>query len=314
MAISLQEGQPCPRKGDHEPVVRWNVAEKILMDDAKGDVLVIMDACFGGNLKEAIPQRDLGRAYEFLAACPAGQPTAGPGPKSFTSSVISCLKDIVSKESSFQFTIPQLLTGILEYKERQRRPPAYWTRSSNTQRSIRLAPLPRSLNLPGVRICRDKYFSEDPIPQYLNLRIELKDLELPNQAQIEELARNVSRAVKESSIRTRRVDYLGIEPKMKKTLRQMIQTFTKLAGTNWWKSPKLENDTTPAFENPVATLEEIIKPAEPQPSRKRGRSTEPADEPTAKRRQSSSITDVVDFAKEQRPLTPNSASESTSMT
>jgi hypothetical protein len=309
-----EDGQQLPTNGKHDAVLKWNVAEKILMDHAKGDVVVILDACFAGNMKEAIPQRDLGRAYEVLAACPPGKSTAPPGSRSFTNSLVHCLKEMVDTEPSF--TVSRLFAAIGKRAERQGRPADFWSRSSNQQRSIRLAPLPKSADEPDLSpTSRKRYFDEKQIPQYLNIRIELKKDGQPSQDEIEDLAHKVSLAVKDAIIPTRRVDYVSIESRAKQSFRRVVQFVGHL--TRWRRSPMLEKETSPTFENPVATLADVLAQAgqaEPEPSRKRCRSPGPSDAslgPPAKRRASGSTIAVVDFANEQQPLTPKSGRDST---
>jgi hypothetical protein len=266
----------------------WNNVEKILIEEGRGDILVIMDACFAGNLNVSV-KTDLGRAYEVLGACQKNRTTAAPGPKSFTHILHKSLEDLISKHSAF--TTADLLSAILKGEERRNNPPEFWRRS-NTDRHILLAPVP---TLPPSE--HASYFDDSPIPQYLTLRVELKDLHRPSKIQIEELARNVSKAVRDSSIKTRRIDCMGLTPRTFRSLRtaaQMISSMVRLMGFH--RGP----------QHSLPTLDEALEPLKEDRKRSRGDDSDFEDEPTAKRRVSGSSIHVFDSP---RPLTPNSATE-----
>lgn len=254
---------------DHPAQLNWNNVEKVLIEEGEGDVLIIMDACFAGNLKVSA-QYDLGRAYEVLAACMDDQTTDAPGPRSFTHALHKTLETLCDRGSPF--TTSELLSEI--QSKRLHNPPNRWSRSANTPRTIRLAPLPKEKPPSDA-----SYFNVDPVKQYLTLRIELKDGTRPKQAQIQQLARNVSRAVRDSSkttgLRTRRIDCMGLTPRFVRSIRpaaHMISSILHLrrSGMGTHKRP--------------CPLEAAQKPL--QDDEKRSRSEEPdvGDGPTAKRR------------------------------
>lgn len=273
----------------HPAKLNWNKVEEILIQEGKGDILVIMDACFAGNLNVSA-KSDLGRAYEVLGACKKGRTTAAPGPKSFTHHLHKSLEDLICRYPAF--TTADLLSAILEREDRRSNPPDLWSRSTNTDRHIRLAPV--SDSSPPVHA---NYFDDKPIAQYLTLRVELKDFHRPSQLQIEELARNVSKAVRDSSIRTRRIDCLGLTPKTFRSLRtaaQMISSVVRFMGFN--KTP----------QNPLLTSDEAFEPRKQGRKRSRMEDSDLEDQPTAKRRASGASLHVCDSP---RPLTPISAPE-----
>lgn len=251
-------------------------------------MLVIMDACFAGNLNVSV-NTDLGRAYEVLGACQKNRTTASPGPKSFSHILRKSLEDLTSKHLAF--TTADLLSAILKAEERRNNPPDFWRRS-NTDRHILLAPLPP---LPPSQ--HASYFDDSPIPQYLTLRVELKDSHRPSKFQIEELARNVSKAVRDSSIKTRRIDCMGLTPRTSRSLRTAAQMISSMV--RWRGFHKGSPD-------PITTTDEVLEPLKEGRKRSRGDDSDYEDEPTAKRRASGSSLHVFDSP---RPLTPNSAAE-----
>ena len=303
----------CPR-GRHKARLSWNVVEETLMDKAKGDVLVILDACFAGNLQKAIAQRKLGRAYEFLGACEENRTTASPGPKSFTSTLIKSLSELAVDGP---FTTSELLSSIQKNEDRQHNPPAHWRRSLDTLKYIQLARIPNTLER-AVMTAEEtaQYFGED-VTKYLNLRIELKGDEPPTQDQIEELARSVSRAVKQTSIRTglptRRVDCMGIESRSsKKSWRSVIGSVKQqIQVAKRFRAGSLNERH---LENPMTTLSDVLAPFDKEcdvsAKRPRGEeSSDVADEPPSKRQVSDHGVSVVDFTENTIPITPHSDPE-----
>ena len=271
----------------HTPKFSWNEVEKTLIEEGKGDILVIMDACFAGNLKYSA-QRNYKRAYEFLAACKRDRTTAPPGPKSFTHILHKSLEELLNKDPSF--TTRELLAEIIETEERHYNLPDFWSRSVSTERKIRLAPLSKP-----TRFGKTNYFDDNPIPQYLTLRVELKDDDRPTRLQIEELSRKVSRAVKSSAIKTRRVDCVSLNRRPSRKFRTAAQMISSMV--RFTKGPIRQPDNQPQV------LESL------QGNRKRSRSIEPIntdERPPSKRR---TLATLQGFSKNYSPLTPNSGNE-----
>jgi len=278
------------RSGLHPAKLNWNNVENILIKEGKADMLVIMDACFAGNLNVSATH-DLGRAYEVLGACKRNRTTASPGPHSFTHILHKSLESLIGKYSAF--TTANLLSEILEGEERRNNPPEFWSRSINTARHIRLAPVPSQPHSEHAG-----YFDDQPIPQYLTLRVELKDRHRPSRDEIEQLACNISKAVRNSSIRTRRIDCMGLTAKTSRSLRtaaQMISSLVRLMGPRKSQS------------NPGANLDSVSKSL--NEDRKRPRQDDGSDledEPRPKRQASGNSQRVFDSP---RPMTPNSGVE-----
>jgi hypothetical protein len=97
---------PNSDSGVHEVV--WNSAET-LIKDTQGDVLVIFDCCYAGELERSVRAPLPRRAFEFLAATSAKSTTPKPGPRSFTSALIHSLSELVKKGS---FSTQELVRKI----------------------------------------------------------------------------------------------------------------------------------------------------------------------------------------------------------
>lgn len=181
----------------NSPWLIWDHAEERFIQNAKGDVLTIMDACFAGAVRSVV-QREYGRTYEYLGACAADKPTASPGEKSFTAALITSLELLLEEGDGRPFTTADLSRAIEEQHYRKHNPPCLIIRSAHDDRRIMLAPMRADSQEP--------YFDDSEIPAYLELRIELKEQLTPQE--VEDLARVVSRAVHNSTTKTRRVDWL----------------------------------------------------------------------------------------------------------
>jgi hypothetical protein len=194
-----------------EPSIAWDEAEQEFIRPAKGDVLTIMDACFAGNVQPTV-RREYEGTYEYLGACHIDRTTASPGKKSFTTALIASLEQLLSRHEGHSFTTADLLRVITEHTRRNN-PPWLASRIENNDRRISLAP-----KLP----CKKSYFDESPIPAYLTLRIELKEQTL-DPDKVEDLAKKIAWAVRQSKVEARRVDWLKLAPR-KRSLKDVVRT------------------------------------------------------------------------------------------
>jgi hypothetical protein len=201
--------------------VNWEEVEKKFVESAKGDVLTIMDACFAGAVRSMI-HREPGQTYEYLGACAHDKTTPSPGEKSFTTALIKALQILLNENEKHQFTTADLSRKIGEQKYKKNNLPCLWSRSAHDQRRIMLAPMNNGTQKP--------YFDNTEIPAYLELRIELKQESL-NALEVEDLARRVARAVSESKVHTRRVDWLQKisrpKPSLKSAARLVLFTIRR---------------------------------------------------------------------------------------
>ncbi|KAF2419042.1 hypothetical protein EJ08DRAFT_44677 [Tothia fuscella] len=163
-----------------------------------------MDACFAGAVK-AVVQRENKRSYEYLGACAAEKVTASPGGKSFTTALMQSLEQLLENSPRQSFTTTDLHRTIKGKRFMTVSEPCLLCRSAYDDRRIRLAPLKKT----------ERYFDTTWIAKYLNLRIELKQETLTSE-EVEDLAKRVSGAVRNSIAKTRRVDFVRLEsPKPK---------------------------------------------------------------------------------------------------
>lgn len=190
----------CRTDDTFEPSINWDHTEQKFIGPAKGDVLTIMDACFAGNVSSTY-HRNYESTYEYLGACQKDQPTSSPGDKSFTAALITSLKQLLGCSESQSFTTADLFRTIAEQRYRKNNPPLLASRVEKSDRRILLAP--------KLSTEQKKYFDDAPVPTYLDLRIEIKQDGL-NRDEVEDLAKRVARAVRQSTVETRRIDWLRL--------------------------------------------------------------------------------------------------------
>lgn len=113
----------------------WNSAE-VIIKETKGEVLVIFDCCYAGDLELGVRAPLPRRAFEFLAATSAKSTTRKPGPRSFTSALIHSMKDLAKSGS---FSTQELVSRI---KYAPNFPKDQWPRLSKNEASQRNIMLP----------------------------------------------------------------------------------------------------------------------------------------------------------------------------
>jgi hypothetical protein len=207
------------REDGHPARLDWKKFQSHLVDNSKGDILVIMDACYAGAANKLF-QLEGGRTYEFLGAVAKDRLTPGPGEWSFTTALIKAMKHLLKERNNGAFTTSDLVDIIA--KDRHKNPPYEYLRHGTkfnkyNFRRIALAPLMSTSEE------RKKSFKDAPIASHLMLRIELRHE--PNELepeQIVELAKRVSRAVKFSDLDTRRVDWMSVIERKPRTMKEVI--------------------------------------------------------------------------------------------
>jgi hypothetical protein len=204
--MEQKDGQDPPAK------VIWNHTEQKFIEIARCDILAIMDSCFAGGVS-AIIQGEAGRTYEYLAPSKPYQPTNAPGDKSFTRALINSLNRLLEEKQGQPFTTLDLQTTLSTQKSRKGKGYGFLVpRSRYNSRRIELRPMWQD----------PTYFDGSKIHAYLNLRIELKQDDL-SEDELKNLAKLVSRAVKESRAQTRRVDLLSLEARPPLSLRNAVK-------------------------------------------------------------------------------------------
>ena len=175
----------------------WKMADRILRESVKADVLAILDTCYASNLYKN-QQSDNPRIYELFCASGYDRTTAGPGPKSFTTALIGSLETLLEKHQGAPFTIRELAIEVGRRRERRKTQPFIWPILNRFDGFIALAPLKPTT--PGQK---EKYNS-DQVRAMLTLRFALTAERLTDQQTIK-LARAVCQAIKKVKAPIKRV-------------------------------------------------------------------------------------------------------------
>ncbi|KAG9237399.1 hypothetical protein BJ875DRAFT_493326 [Amylocarpus encephaloides] len=104
----LLKGDKSSNSSERGEIV-WNSVDGIIKQ-TKSHVLVIFDCCHAGALQDSY-RGDPTRAFEYLAATTESGTTRQPGPRSFTTALISALQSLVKRRKSF--LISELLQCII---------------------------------------------------------------------------------------------------------------------------------------------------------------------------------------------------------
>lgn len=214
-----------PRFGPYPARAFWNEAERYLIEHTQGSVLAILDTCFAGSMHKGTTED--ARTYEVIAAAAPDAPTAGPGPKSFTTALITSLKALHTRYEGRPFTTYELCNEISLQRERRRTPPHRFPRIKRYDEKIELAPLKR---LDSERI---EHFRNQQERAFLTLRFALEE-ESMSQDQVEDLAQHVSTAAKKANVSVRSIQWLGLRSvarsKLSSTVK-FIRTAVALSGS-----------------------------------------------------------------------------------
>ena len=201
-----------------------------------------MDACFAGNVSSTY-HRDYESTYEYLGACRKDQPTASPGDKSFTAALITSLNELLERPESQSFTTADLFRTIAEQRYRKNNPPLLASRVEKSDRRILLAPKLSSE--------QKKYFDDAPVPIYLDLRIEIKQDSL-DRDQVEDLAKRVARAVRQSMVETRRVDWLRLASRKTSSFKTVARSMFLISALGRSRRDTLQTvQEEPIVEKPI---------------------------------------------------------------
>ena len=158
-------------------------------------MLAILDTCFASNVCKS-SQKDNGRKYELLAASGHDKQTAGPGPNSFTTALISSLKTLLEERKDRPFTVRELCDKInlLRRGPRANNQSQVHDRFKRYIDNVTLAPLKNSLAE------REKEFKHEPTRAFLTLELPLT-VAHPTEQQITDLAGALSQAAKKAPVK-----------------------------------------------------------------------------------------------------------------
>lgn len=223
-----------------------------MIDDGEGDMVGIFDTCFASNLYKNTRPEDC-RTYELLTASGHGRTTAGPGPKSFTTALMSSLKELLREYKDRPFTIRQLCEKINLQPTRKKNPSHVWSRLNRYDRNIALARLTRT---PAER---EQDFTLAQTHALLFLRFSLTVERLTDE-QIHRIARALSKAVKDTSkTSVKRIDWWKLQSvgPMRPTIR--IAELVRVVGSAVkWKNLTLYNRDSQC-QPPVTTWNEPVQ-------------------------------------------------------
>jgi hypothetical protein len=188
----------------------------------------------------------------MLTASGHDRPTVGPGPRSFTTALISSLKGLLDECGDRPFTIRQLCERINLVPERRKNQSHVWSRLNRFDRNIALAPLKRT------DAERQEEFNLEPTRARLSLRLSLTKERL-NEQQINKLARAFSKAVKNSKVPVQRINWWRLHSSGRTTSFVDVGR-TVLYGTKWKNKILSSRDSQPPITTQDQTVQTINAP------------------------------------------------------
>jgi len=171
--------------------------------------LLIFDCCYAGNLLpcDAHPHYPT-RSFECIAACGRDKETARPGKDSFTAALIWSLKTLEKDRKSF--TTQDLQTSIMKAPDFPGKQfvPLLQHDEPRDQRLV-LAPLPMDANTLPPKFEIPTPASNELAQNYLDLRFWF--LNRPDGGEIENLAGQFIKLMKEENISASQIGWLGLK-------------------------------------------------------------------------------------------------------
>ena len=241
--------------GTHPTQAVWNNAERSLVEHADCDMLAIFDACYASNIHKAVQKQDP-RTYELLTATGHDKMTAGPGRRSFTAALVKSLRALREECGENPFTTHQLCEKINLHTERRRDQSHLWNRFKRFDRTIALAPLKKSFSE------RKQEFSQEETRSLLTLTLPLTVARLSND-QIQELARSLSKAVKDIKAPVKRLDWRKLRSSGRTTNFANL-TRTRGIAKRWLSIHQSRKSQSPApmRDQPSQTINDIHETAD----------------------------------------------------
>ena len=185
----------------------WDTAEKTLMDDVLGDVLVIFDCCYASDIQRNLTHGN--KSYEMLAASNRNTTTPPPGPRSFTSDLMKSLKELLQERDRNPFTTYDLLTKITS-----KRPiglePALHNRRFRVDAGLRSRHILIAPHKPQDEARPDDSLSPTSDASNLTLTFELGQRSLDRE-DLDRLTERLPKIFKQARIPLRRVHWRGLE-------------------------------------------------------------------------------------------------------
>lgn len=250
--------------GDAPHEVVWNSAE-VIIKETKGDVLVIFDCCYAGDLELSVRAPLPRRAFEFLAATSAKSTTRKPGPRSFTSALIHSLGNLVEKGS---FSTQELVSKV---KSAPNFPKDQWPRLHERQASQRKIML-SALTQQSVQIAKEAREAYQSIRQGGRIGGTRQDLlfrfifdEAITDEMVKDVAKHMKRLIHENEIKAKSVSWEGLIVPSNLSYKDFlaVQRYARA-----WQGTKNRSPVMP--QTPKTPVKDAIQGPSPGPSSANG--------------------------------------------
>ncbi|KAF2795883.1 hypothetical protein K505DRAFT_301288 [Melanomma pulvis-pyrius CBS 109.77] len=257
------------QRGSHIPVAFWDEAEAPLRNLAEGDVLSILDCCFASSAALKSRNEDF-RTYQLLAASSPNDTTSCPGANSFTTALIDSLEDLLDEHKGKSFPVIKLWERI--NLKRKKSASLIWDRLHKYKRTVQLAPLEPGLTSQEER--EKSFQSGDPEKASLTLRFSLKADEL-SRDQIENLARQLPQAFRDSEVLVRRIDWVKMETSSRAI--SFPAAVTAISAAKGWRQRTTRKNSTAENQEDIPTRKRSrtggLLPSSPSKRRVSGRTS-----------------------------------------
>lgn len=198
-------------------------------------MLAILDTCYASNIDRS-RQQDNPRIYELFCASGKDKPTAGPGPKSFTTALISSLKALLEEHKGKPFTTRELCVQVCRHPERHGRESFIWPVLNQFERMITLVPLKDN------QVKRQEVYDRNQPRAVLSLRLPLTRATLTDE-EIQTMAKALCQAVKTIKAPVKRIDWWTLTELKLRGQFANLGNSVKLA-TKYWKKWNLAIEAT----------------------------------------------------------------------
>jgi len=185
----------------------FNEAESHLMKHSECDMLTIMDCCYASNIQRRLDELEDSRTYILLTASHHDRPTEGPGERSFTTALITSLREFLQTHGDKPFTITELRQRINVQEWRLDNPCTDWHRLKRYE----------AIFLGRLQETPDTRFDPSPVLSELTIRLPLSAPTLSD-SQIVALARGISKVVKAAEVPAKKVEWLRFRSARARTL------------------------------------------------------------------------------------------------
>lgn len=143
-------------------MVSWQDAEKLLINYAKSDILIVLDCCYAGTVFSGSKESDNDRIVEVLVATAREEYTARPGQFSFTTAFVKAMKALRA-DGKHSISTSELIQKILRDTPRSaasrvEKANLHWLVTGPSEKHIMLARPRKSLD----KTCASREEEERP--------------------------------------------------------------------------------------------------------------------------------------------------------